>query len=281
MIGRRIGHYELVERIGWGAESNIFRARDTVTGRVVAIKDVIVREKEKGKYLRHLRNEYDVLRELMAAEPTTNGAPGFVRVYELLSSGILFREKRLSLVMEFVEGKDLRRENRFPMGQLTDFFRQVADTLVKVHGLRFVHGDIKPENIIVGPTGRATLVDFGFSCRAGSKAKSIKGTREYIAPEQVNKGIITELTDIYNFGATMYHLLTAKYLPALLPGPGQDTGFISGAHLRPRDVRDFNPNVPDPLATIVMECCEQEVARRCSSARTLALALKALSEEFG
>jgi serine/threonine protein kinase len=280
MTDQRIEQYELLERIGAGAASSIYRARDTDSGLIVAIKDVVVSDPEKNKYLRHMRNEYDVLTELWAAEDDSNATPGFVKVYDLITSGWLRRQKRSSLVMEYLEGKDLRQEKRYPLGQLMDIFRQVAQALSTIHSRGFVHADLKPENIIVGAHGRVTLVDFGLSCRNGSKASRIRGTREYIAPEQLGNGIITSLTDIYNFGATMYYLLTDTHVPALMPAVGQDEIFISDEKMKPRDVREIKPFIPDELADMVMDCCQLDARRRVSSASRMVATLTKVSQSF-
>lgn len=280
MTPNRIDGYDLLERIGVGAVSNIYRARDVETSQIVAIKDVVVNEREDHKYLRHVRNEYNILTELWDGVPEANGSPGYVRPYKFIKSGWLRRDKRHALAMEYVEGKDLRVENRYPLGQFIDFFRQIAETLSRIHARGIVHGDLKPENIIVGPTGKTTLVDFGFSCPTGSRATSVRGTREYMAPEQVNKGLITELTDLYNFGATMYYLLTGQHVPALVAAPDENGHFISGANMRPQSMRDLNPQIPARLERLVMDCCAQEAVRRCSSARVAAELLKNSLKDF-
>ena len=280
MVGDRIGPYELLEIIGEGAESRIYKASDAVSGRVVAIKDVIVTEREKEKYLRHVRNEYRILRHLWSEPRPVNGAAGFVGVYELMTSGWLRRAKRYSLVMEYVEGQDLRREKRYPLGQMTDFFRKAAEALAFIHAKRIVHVDVKPENIMIGPQGKVTLVDFGLSCKAGSRAERVRGSREYIAPEQLNCGIITPLTDVYNFGATMYYLLTEMHVPALMPSADENGLFIGSETARPLDPREYNTHVPERLSRLVLACCERELSRRFASAEKIAQTLKEISAEF-
>ncbi len=232
----RLRGYVFFEPIGAGAESVIYRARDVARGRIVAVKDVLVDAPEKYKYLRHVCNEYRMLRQLKTG---LNGTPieGVVQVYRLIRSGLFRRRKRCALVMQYVEGHDLRKERRYPYGQLVDIIYQVADTLCVLHGKRIVHGDIKPENVIVDYSGKATLVDFGFSCPAGSMVNSIRGTRDYMAPEQVDMGRITPRTDIYNFGATIYYVLTEHYVPALMPAQGDRSHFIAMRSAEPRPPR--------------------------------------------
>ncbi len=261
----RLKNYELFERIGTGAESVIYRARNTASGQIVAIKHVCVDEPEKYKYLRHMLNEYKTLRAggpLM--DRATGRTNGIVKVHRLIRTGRLRRRKELSLVMQYVDGLDLRKEHRYPIGQLVDILAQVAVSLSNLHSRRIIHGDLKPENIIVSPNGQATLVDFGFSCRTGSPATSIRGTRDYMAPEQVNMGQLTEKTDIYNFGATMYYLFSGKHLPALIPAVGEASHFIAGDISQVVSPRSLNPRVPPLLSDIILRSVRKVAIERPS-----------------
>ena len=259
-----IAGYELLDRLGAGAESMIFRARHIASDRIVAIKHVSVEGRENEKYLRHALNEYRTLRALTTASASLS-PNGIVKVYRLIRTPLLWRmrrRKRLSIVMQYVEGMDLRRERRYPIAQIIDIMLQVAKSLSQLHARGIIHGDLKPENIIVGPAGRATLVDFGFSCKAGSPATSIRGTRDYMAPEQVNMGHLSGKTDIYNFGATLYFLLTGRHVPALIPAVGDPSHFIASRDINPMSPRSLNENVPPVLAHIVLRCVKREVIER-------------------
>ena len=257
-----INGYQFLERIGAGAESVIFRAKDLSTGEIVAIKHVSVDNRENGKYLRHVCNEYRVLRKL-AAHP--EGLPdGVVEAYRLIRQGFLRRRKRYSLVMKYVDGVDLRREHRYPVGQLVEMMRQVAGILSVLHARGYIHGDLKPENMIASPTGHVTLVDFGFSCPSGSEPMSIRGTRDYMSPEQVDMGPLTEKTDIYNFGATMYFLFGGRHAPALIPQPGDNSHFIGTREWDAPSLRDSAPGLPAELDEIVLRCLRKRTFERPS-----------------
>lgn len=255
--------YKMLNCIGTGAESIIYCARDLASGEIVAVKDVQVDEREKYKYLRHVRNEYRTLRwfhsQLDGSEP-----PGVVTAYRLIRSGRWRRRKRHALVMQYVEGHDLRREHRYPIGQIVDILSQVATAVARLHARGIVHGDLKPENVVVSPAGKATLVDFGFSCKAGSVAASIRGTRDYMAPEQVKMGHITEKTDIYNFGATMYFLVTKRHVPALIPALGDSSHFIVSRYAEPPSPHSLNPSVPPRMDRLILRCLRQEAIERPS-----------------
>ena len=256
--------YKLFESIGSGAESVIYRARHLATGEVVAIKHISIEGKENQKYLRHMHNEYQMLRSFQKSAGDS-GPNGIVRVYRLIREGLFRRRKQYSLVMQYVNGLDLRKERRYPIGQLVDIVIQVAEVLSWLHANGIIHGDLKPENIIVDPSGHATLVDFGFSCKAGSMATSIRGTRDYMAPEQVNMGCLTEKTDIYNFGATMYFLVTGRNIPVLIPAVGDSSHFIASRSMNPISPRSLNPSVPSLFEDTILRCVKREVIERPSS----------------
>ena len=271
--------YELLEPIGTGAESVIYRAREVSNGSIVAIKDVLVEDPEKLKYLRHVVSEYQTLRRLQNRETGTSPL-GIVNVHRLIRSGFMRRKKRYALVMEYIQGYDLRRERRYPFGQIIDILAQVADSISALHSRNIVHGDLKPENIIVNPAGKATIVDFGFSCIAGSMARSIRGTRDYMAPEQVDMGHITEKTDIYNFGATMYFLLTERHVPALIPAAGDSSLFIASEFAGPKSPRSLNPNVPPHLSGMVLQCVKKESHERPSCIEEVKAVLGDVRKEY-
>lgn len=253
--------YELLERIGAGAESVIYKARELDSSRVVAIKHVVTTNSENRKYLRHIENEYKNLRSMQ--ESPLGSPEGIVKVYELRKSGLLTKRKERVLTMEFVNGVDLKRERRYPMGQMVHILTQVADALAGLHSRGLIHADLKPENIVVEPSGKPTIIDFGFSCAAGSRATSIRGTREYIAPEQLDMGYLNEKTDIYNLGATMYFLFGGRPVPALL-APGDGRNFIGSRNVAVPSLRELDPRVPAILDEMVLRCVRKEQNARPS-----------------
>jgi eukaryotic-like serine/threonine-protein kinase len=256
--------FEILERIGTGAESVIYRSREPSSRRIVALKHVVIDGQEDQKYLRHVRNEYNVLRGL---QESANGMPppqGIVQVYKLIRTGFLRRHKEHLLVMQYIEGRDLKHEGRYPTGQMVNILIGVCEALSALHRRGLIHGDMKPENIVVDHAGKPTLVDFGFSCKAGSHAESIKGTREYMAPEQVDRGRLTEKTDIYNFGASMYFLFAGRHVPAFIPAPGDGTLFIGSRSVDAPSLRTLNSSIPAPLDEIVLRCIRKDPLDRPS-----------------
>src|SRR5690606_30973934 len=139
-------------------------------------------------------------------------------------------------------------------------FRQTAHGLAQMHDAGFVHADMKPHNVIVAHdfegNPSAKVIDLGQSCRVGTVKERIQGTPDYIAPEQVRRGAITPRTDIYNFGATMYWVLTGRTIPTAM-GLKNDalTSSIDENKIEPPvPVRQLAPEVPDRLETLVLDC---------------------------
>jgi serine/threonine-protein kinase len=254
--------YELIERIGAGAESVIYKARDIASDEIVAVKHVVTVTSENTKYLRHIENEY---RNLVALQTSPKGPPeGIVKVFELRKSGRFRRRKERVLSMEYVNGVDLRKERRYPMGQMVHILTDVANALAGLHARGMIHADLKPENIVVEPSGKPTIVDFGFSCPVGSRAMSIRGTRDYIAPEQLDMGHLNEKTDIYNLGATMYFLFVGRHVPAMLATPGDSKLFIGSRNMPVPRLCELDPRIPAILDDMVLRCVRKDPNERPS-----------------
>ena len=133
-----------------------------------------------------------------------------------------------------------------------------------MHAHGFVHADVKPNNIVVDPNGRATLVDLGFSCESGTRCRSVKGTFDYIAPEQLKGGILDQRTDVYNLGATMYKVFTGQALPSMSADEGA-RGFVAGHAIKATPPHQINAQVPHLLSTLISECIRRKPAKRPQS----------------
>ena len=179
----------------------------------------------------------------------------------------LLRLKAAYMVMEYIPGYTLTEKGDYPLAELLDLFAQVGRALEHVHRRGVVHGDMKPENVIVRPDRVAKVIDFGFSCPRHTMLRHVQGTRGYLAPEQVKGGLITELTDVYNFGATMYKVLAGKPVRRLLPErTGRPGTFIEAAgSVRPTPVSELRPDVSQALSNVVMQCCELDPGKRPSN----------------
>ena len=281
MTNIELAGYDLVEPVGKGAGSVIWKATDLEADETVAVKIVVPTTKDEERRFRHIEKEFETLQALWVSAGSRNGSAPITRPRRLLRSRkLLTRQKFRAMVMDFLPGADLRREIRYPLGQMLDFFVQVTETLGFLHGLGVVHADVKPENLMVSPSGHVTLIDFGLCCPLGTRATSIRGTRDYMAPEQLDQSLIDERTDLYNLGACFYFLLTGQRLAGLQPvNGGQDSRPSRRAGARPID--ELNPHVPAAVARVITDCLRTRPERRPSSTVAVLRALRPAVMAFG
>ena len=153
--------------------------------------------------------------------------PAIRRIETLLRKRKLFRVTEMGLLMEYVEAPGLDEVPRPSPRAALGIFLQIAEGLEAMHARNVVHADMKPTNVLVGPE-LVKIIDLGQACEVGTRKTRIQGTPGYIAPEQASRKRITERTDVYNFGATMYWTFARKVIPTVLPpkkfdGPASST----------------------------------------------------------
>lgn len=246
-----------------GARSTVYKIQHTGTGKIYALKHVAKILPEDERYLRHLQNEYDNLCTIQNGPGEQNAHPNIVCVYDLFKERKLLRVTALSMLLEYIPGKNLGQRPDLPMSKIIDIFLQTCRALQRMHEMGFLHCDLKPDNIIVMHNGWAKIIDFGFSCKINTELGNLKGTRDFIAPEQVTGGIVTEQTDIYNLGATFYKVLTGQPVPAVMPSMRSESAiFLSGDAIRATPPAELNPRVPLWLSDIILQCIEKKPRHR-------------------
>jgi eukaryotic-like serine/threonine-protein kinase len=198
----RIGKYELEEFLG-GGMSHVYRARDTVIGRTVALKILTEAGCEDAE-----------AKERFLAEARMAGNISHDNVLSIYDFGE-DEQHHPFMVMEFLRGEDLRHAIKGGRtGGLRDKLKiavQVARALEYIHTQKIIHRDIKPENVNVSPTGVVKLMDFGIAKTEGlqmTRAGYVLGTPYYMAPEQVTGANVTEQVDVYAFGVLLFELTT-------------------------------------------------------------------------
>jgi len=158
-----------------------------------------------------------------------------------------------SIVLD-VNGKTLDTCPALPIPQLVQVFERVASGLVHMHRCRVCHADLKPNNVMLSRTGDVKIIDFGLARARGEKRDRMQGTPEFMAPEQVKEKTINESTDIYNFGATMYRMVTGRLPPSSMTKEG---GFPMdsktwGRMFKP--VQEVVPAAPPALCSLIQRC---------------------------
>ena len=152
-----------------------------------------------------------------------------------------FSLHEIHLVMEYCTGQTLQENRMESVPHLVTIFNEVANGLAYMNARGFVHSDIKPNNIVVAPDGAVKVIDMGQSCPLGTIKERIQGTPDFIAPEQVYRRPLDARTDVYNFGATLYWVLTGKPIPTALPQKGSMTMMADLATFRPRTSTRTSP----------------------------------------
>lgn len=254
-----VSGYQVVGFIGSGAGSTLWQIRDRRTEEVYALKRVLKRTAEDVKFLDQAINEYEIGSKLTH--------PALRRMIEMRRVKHWLSLREIQLVMEFCDGQSLQENRPDSVPQVVTIFNEVATGLAYMNAHGFVHSDIKPNNIVVSPEGVVKVIDMGQSCALGTVKERIQGTPDFIAPEQVHRRPLDARTDVYNFGATLYWVLTGKAIPTSLPQKGSITMMAELSIIAPEDV---NNQVPTSLNKLVMDCIESRPQKRPSSMNEVA-----------
>ncbi|HEX6792093.1 MAG TPA: protein kinase [Candidatus Krumholzibacteria bacterium] len=265
MIGRRIHHYEIVEKLGEGGMGVVYRAQDTRLGRPVALKFLhpavlaVPGESER------------LLVEARAAAGLNH--PNICTVYEINEV-----DGQTFIAMQLVEGTTLRDRvlsGQIDVGEALRWLLQVSDGLSEAHRRGIVHRDMKSSNIMITPGGRAVIMDFGLARPSGQPRPderfSSRGTSSYMAPEHSRGDAIDQRADIWSLGVVLYEMLSGQ-LP--FPGDYEQAVLYSIAHDTPRPIRELRPDLADDVARIVERCLEKDPAARYQGLDELSAALR-------
>jgi eukaryotic-like serine/threonine-protein kinase len=250
----RLLHYDLLERIGEGARSTIYRASDTRTGRIVALKHVLRKDDKDIRFIEQMETEHELCKNFTHK--------GLRRSFELkINKTMLFKVTEAIMVMEFIEAQPLDVAPPPDLYSTLETFVQSADALKALHNMGYVHCDIKPNNILRSSKGEIKVIDFGQSCPANTIKERIQGTPDYIAPEQVDRRPVTVQTDVFNLGATLYWALTGRHIPTLYTVNKKGSNSLLSDALFEAPIQ-LNPLVPPPVSELVMQCVATNPRKR-------------------
>jgi eukaryotic-like serine/threonine-protein kinase len=260
------GRYRLDRHLGQGSFAETYLAEDTTLGRQVAIKIL------RSQYANDERYALRFEREARAA-----AAVRHVNIVDVFDYGQ--DRSTLFLVMEWVDGPNLKEYMR-GRGQLSpdDAARIMRDVLRGLHAIHeagIVHRDVKPQNVLVDPSGTAKISDFGIArgaLDAGLTDTGMAlGTAAYMAPEQARAAEVGPAADIYAAGVILFEMLTGR-----LPFPGENPLQVMYHHVNepPPDPRDLNPAIPPGLALVVMKALAKEPEDRFASASEMLAAIE-------
>jgi serine/threonine-protein kinase len=256
------GRYQLLEQLGTGGMADVYRARDPVLDRYVAIK--VLRKDFSGN------EEFQKNFRLEARAAANLSHPNIVTVHDFG-----FADDLLFIVMELVPGKDMkqliREKGRFSVEAGIPLMVQACAGIGYAHRAGIVHCDVKPHNMLVAKDGRLKVTDFGIA-RAlativqGERANVVWGSPLYFAPEQAQGEAPTPASDVYSLGVVMYELLCGT--PPFTASSAEELARLH-VTARPIPIREYIPDIPIALEEIIMKVLSKEPASRYRTADQL------------
>ena len=265
-IGMKIGgdRYEILEKIGTGGMSDVYKGKDHKLNRFVAVKVLKQEFSENANFVSKFRIEAQAAAGLMH--------PNIVNVYDVgEENGIYF------IVMELVEGitlkKYIEKKARLSYKEAVSIAIQVSMGIEAAHNNHIIHRDIKPQNIIISKDGKVKVTDFGIAKAATSNTitSNVMGSVHYTSPEQARGGYSDEKSDIYSLGITMFEMLTGR-----VPFNGETTVAIAIKHIQEElpSPAEYVPEIPGSVESIVIKCCQKSPDRRYQNVPELIADLK-------
>jgi serine/threonine protein kinase len=278
LAGERLGPYELIEFAGGGGMGAVFRARDTMLNREVAIKVLARDQAADDETLKRFKNE--------AQSAARLDHENIARVYFVGEDrGLNF------IVFEFIEGQNVRqlvdRTGPLRLEEAVSYVLQIADALAHASAREVVHRDIKPSNILITAQGKAKLVDMGLARLHGIQpgtedltASGVTlGTFDYISPEQARDPRSADVrSDIYSLGCTFYFMLVGK--PPFPDGSALQKLLLHQSG-EPPSVAQLRPEVPESVAEVLDTMLAKRPEDRFQNPAELLAALIAVTEQLG
>lgn len=266
-MGKRLdGRYEVQEIIGVGGMSVVYKAYDNVDDRIVAIKVLKDEYSNDAEFVRRFKNESKAIAVL--------SHPNIVKVYD-----VSFGEKVQYIVMEYVDGITLKeyiqKQHIIAWNDAVFFTTQILRALQHAHDKGIVHRDIKPQNIILLPTGNIKVTDFGIARFSRTETRTLTenaiGSVHYISPEQAKGEFTDERADIYSVGVVLYEMLTGS-----VPFDADSAVSVALMQLQkePKKITEINPNIPLGIEQICFHAMQKNPQDRYQTATEMLLDLE-------
>ncbi len=262
-IGAIVAHkYRITALIGTGGMAHVYHAENIVSHHSVAIKVLKDEYLDNLEFLRRFEGEASAVLHL--------SHDNIVRAY-----GVGEYENLPFIILEYVEGitlKELIQTNSpMPSRVAVSIIAQILDALGEAHNCGIIHRDVKPQNVIVSPNGRAKLADFGIAREASATTmtfagSTILGSVHYLSPEQAKGVPVTTASDLYSAGIILYEMLTGT-----VPFSGDNSVTVALKHLNdtPTQPIAINPRIPHALNDVIMKALEKDTGRRYNSAKAM------------
>ncbi len=269
---KRLGKYEIVEKIGQGAMGEVFRAHDPVLGRDVAVKTMAASLGADAEQ----RSRFQ--REAQSAGRLNH--PNIITVYDFGEE-----QGQVYIAMELLEGEDLKdlaaRGPAFSLQRTLDVMDQLCEGLAFAHAKGVVHRDLKPANVHVQPNGQVKIMDFGLARLNTSdmtRAGMIMGTPNYMSPEQVRGEKASARSDVFSLGVVFYELLAGR---RAFDADSLHAVLFQVMQAEPPDLGGLRPDLPAPLLEVVRRAMHKDAAQRYADAAEMRDALRAAGAAAG
>jgi len=269
LVGTLIGRFSIRQRLGAGGMGEVYLADDTKLKRPVALKRIAPELNSDQSYRRRF------LKEAERASGVTGAH--IAAIYDVLEV-----DGQIFLIMEYVEGENLRQRMRQPLGteQFLPIAEQCAEALLSAHARGIIHCDLKPENIMVAANGDVKVLDFGVAKHMPRSDQSstidkaqLGGTPAYMAPEVLLEKSFDGRADIFSLGVVFYEILARQH-------PFRASTFVETSHRivreEPKQLKSLNREVPPALQAIVTRMLAKNPAERFANASELLTSLREL-----
>lgn len=244
--------YEILSKVGAGGMSDVYKAKDHILSRFVAIKVLKQEFSEDSSFVTKFRAE--------AQSAAGLEHPNIVNIYDVGSENGLYY-----IVMEYVEGITLKtyieKKGQLSFKESASIAIQVARGIEAAHNKNIIHRDIKPQNIIISTDGKVKVTDFGIAKATSSNTISsdVMGSVHYASPEQARNGFVDGRSDIYSLGIVMFEMVTGR-----VPFDGDTTVAVALQHLQEEIARPsiYAPDLPISFEKIILKCTQKTPDRR-------------------
>ncbi len=271
---KQLGRYEVMSELGQGAMGVVYKARDPLIDRIVAIKTINLGMEQEDQ------EEYEARFYQEAKAAGRLNHPNIVTIYDVGKS-----ENIAYIAMEFLQGRELRdvlrEDGLMPVERALDIVAQVASGLAYAHDHEIVHRDVKPSNIMVIRDGHVKITDFGIARMASSAIRTqtgmVLGSPKYMSPEQVLGKALDRRSDIFSLGVMLYEMLTRE-----APFTGDNINAIMYQTLNAVPVPPgiLNGDVPEMLNFIVAKALAKDVDDRYQNASDFAADLRSCRDKL-
>ena len=244
--------YEILSKVGAGGMSDVYKAKDHILSRFVAIKVLKQEFSEDSSFVTKFRAE--------AQSAAGLEHPNIVNIYDVGSENGMYY-----IVMEYVEGITLKtyieKKGQLSFKESASIAIQVARGIESAHNKNIIHRDIKPQNIIISTEGKVKVTDFGIAKATSSNTISsdVMGSVHYASPEQARNGFVDGRSDIYSLGIVMFEMVTGR-----VPFDGETTVAVALQHLQEEIARPskYAPDLPISFEKIILKCTQKTPDRR-------------------